>query len=326
MEEQSWQGPEVAITGALGFLGCNLAARLVTLGARVRLLDIRTDDAVLAQLPEGPGEWDFLCGDIQYPDYVTEAIRGVGSVFHLAGTSGAEHSNVHMLESLEVNCRGSLILLSAMREFAPEATLVFPSSRLVYGRAKALPLTEDHELAPASLYAVHKLTVERYMTLFRSLYGIRGTVLRFPNPYGPGQPHPSPRYSVVNWLVKQAVEGETLKVYGEGAQLRDYLYVGDVTEALLAASGLGDAQSCIYNVGADSACSFLEMVETLCRITRTRYEKVPWPEGALKVETGDSHLSSDRFRRATGWAPTADLRSGLELTVDYYRNLKRLGL
>ena len=173
-------------------------------------------------------------------------------IFNLAGQSGAVRSMEEPLNDLDVNAGGMLTLVEAVRRENPHARVVFTGSRLEYGRVGSDPVAETHDADPLCLHAVHKLVAEQYLRLYERLFGMAYVVARITNPYGPGQPRSRTAYGVVNRLIHLALTGETLSIYGDGRQRRDYIYIDDVVQALLA---LGEdaanskAVNRIYNVG-----------------------------------------------------------------------------
>jgi nucleoside-diphosphate-sugar epimerase len=251
------------------------------------------------------------------------AVRGQHVVFNLAGQSGAVRSMEQPWADLDVNGRGMLTLAEALRRENREARVVFTGSRLEYGRVGPDPVAETHGVDPLCVHAIHKLMAEQYLRLYQRLYGISYAVARVTNPYGPGQPRSRIDYGVVNRLIHLALVGETLPIYGDGRQRRDYIYIDDVVEALLAL-GLPDgpslAASGVFNVGTGIGTSIADMATA---ITRTagggRLGFVPWPPLAEQIETGDFVADITRIRAEFGWQPAVALEEGLRRTVAFYR-------
>jgi UDP-glucose 4-epimerase len=240
-------------------------------------------------------------------------------IFNVAGQSGALRSMEDPWTDLDVNCGGALSLLEAVRSVNAEVRLVFVGSRLEYGAVGSAPVDEEHATAPLCLHAIHKLTVEEYLKMYRRLFGIRSVVARVTNPYGPGQPRRRTAYGVVNRLIHLALGGEALPIYGDGRQLRDYIYIDDTVAALCALGAAADLQGA-YNVGTGVGTPLIEMAHAITRMAGGgRIELVEWPALARKIETGDFVADITRARRDLGWNPAVSLEEGLRRTVAHYR-------
>jgi len=201
---------------------------------------------------------------------------------------------------LDVNCRGNLTVLEALRSVNRDATVVFVGSRLEYGRVGSDPVAETHDTDPLCLHAVHKLVAEEYLRLYERLFGMSYAVARITNPYGPGQPRARTAYGVVNRLIHLALAGDALPIYGDGRQRRDYIYIDDVVAALLT---LGTAvTNNIYNVGTGVGTSIVEMAKAIVAAAGGgRLEFVAWPALAEQIETGDFVADIARIRADLGW-------------------------
>jgi UDP-glucose 4-epimerase len=315
----------VLVVGGFGFIGVNLTRELVRLGARVTVVTPSLDRHRAAAVEVAALGVRALEGDLRDASAMRSAVAGQEIVFNLAGQSGAVRSMEDPWTDLDVNCRGNLVLLEALRGENPSARLVFVSSRLAYGHASVatadgVGVSEDHPVDPTCVHAVHKLAVEQYLKLYAKLYGVRFAAARLTNPYGPGQPRERTAYGIVNRLIHLAMAGEPLPVYGDGRQLRDYIYIDDAVQALLA---LGTEPSCdgqMYNVGSGVGTRLIDMVRAITAIVgRGRVEFVPWPQLAARIETGDFVANVSKIRRDAGWQPRVDLTGGLERTVAFYR-------
>jgi UDP-glucose 4-epimerase len=181
----SYRGKKVLVLGGLGFIGINISLRLIDLGAEVTVLDNFIPPDPVIRLDEIRSRMRIAVADIRDEENVERVVRDQEVIFNLAGKSGAADSNKTPMNDLDINCRGHLTVLEACRTFNPRVSIVFPSSRLVYGKPRYLPVDENHLLAPESIYAAHKLAVENYHLIYGHLYGLKATVLRISNPYGP---------------------------------------------------------------------------------------------------------------------------------------------
>jgi nucleoside-diphosphate-sugar epimerase len=313
----------VLVIGGLGFIGGRLVDVLAARGARVTVVTPSRDRHREAALDHEARGVRIIDGDVRDSAAMESAVRGQHVVFNLAGQSGAVRSMEQPWADLDVNGRGMLTLAEALRRENREARVVFTGSRLEYGRVGPDPVAETHGVDPLCVHAIHKLMAEQYLRLYQRLYGISYAVARVTNPYGPGQPRSRIDYGVVNRLIHLALVGETLPIYGDGRQRRDYIYIDDVVEALLAL-GLPDgpslAASGVFNVGTGIGTSIADMATA---ITRTagggRLGFVPWPPLAEQIETGDFVADITRIRAEFGWQPAVALEEGLRRTVAFYR-------
>jgi UDP-glucose 4-epimerase len=310
------------ITGGLGFMGLNLVRALNAAQAQVRILSHSwpLDATGVAHAPEAG---DFIKGDIRDEPLVEQAVDGAEVIFHLAGHSGPTSSNLSPLEDLDVNARGELILLEACRRLNPGAKIVFPSSRLVYAPGLALPVAETAPTHPLSMYGIHKLTAENYLLLYHRLYGIRATALRITNPYGPFQRPEQDRYGIINWFIHLAMNGRPLSIYGDGSQLRDYIHIDDVVEAMLLAGASAAADARVMNLGSGSGVSLLQVANLIVETAgRGSVVHAPWPADEARVETGDFVADIRVIEELLGWHPTLSLEAGIEDVVERYEELE----
>lgn len=311
---------DVLVIGGLGFIGVNLTAKLLERDARVTVLTPdRGRHAEQATAFERAGA-TVIEGDLRDRNAVTAAVRGQDVVMNLSGQSGAVRSMEDPWSDLDVNCRGNLVLLEALREHNRGARIVFAGSRLQYGHPAHVPVNEDAPQDALCLHAIHKQTVERYLALYRRLFGIRYAVARITNPYGPGQPAGRTAYGVINRMIHLAIADRPLTIYGDGGQLRDYVHVDDVVAALLLLASSDQADGRVYNVGSGTGTRLVDLANTVIAIAGGgRVEHVSWPALAEQVETGDFIADISRIERELGWRPAIELRNGLERTVAFYR-------
>jgi UDP-glucose 4-epimerase len=315
----SYRDRRVLAIGGLGFIGVNLVARLVDAGARVTA--VTRDRAVHAEHARVLEAQGVVVEEADIRDAAAMAIAVTGQevIFNLSGQSGAVRSLEDPYTDLDINVRGNLVLLEALREHNPQAKLVFVGSRLQYGRVDALPVREDTRAEPLCLHAVHKSAVEQYLGVYRRLFGLRSVVARVTNPYGPGQPSSRTAYGVINRLIHLAIADQPLTIYGDGTQQRDYLYVDDLVAALLLL-GAGDAtDGQTYNVGSGAGIALVDVAKKVIALAGGgTLRHVEWPALDAIIETGDFVADVERLR-ALGWQPAVSLDEGLERTIAFYR-------
>jgi UDP-glucose 4-epimerase len=312
----------VLITGGAGMIGSTIARLLVEQRAEVTIVD--------AMLPTYGGNrfnlngiFDkivFIKDDIRNLDRVKRWVDGADYVFSLAAQVSYVDSNHDPLLDLDINCRGHLNLLLALSQINRRAKVVFTSSRFVYGSIDYNPVDEGHDFNCLSIYGIHKLAGEKYHQLYHHLYNLPTTVLRLSNPYGPSPLNHQTRYNIVNHFIRQALRGNPLQVFGDGQQVRDYPYIGDVVDAFLLAGSHPEAVGRAFNVGSGQPIPFIEMARTIIEVVGSGgIEPAPWPDEYQQVETGDFYFDIGPVRQRLGWQPRTDLATGIRLSVDRLR-------
>jgi UDP-glucose 4-epimerase len=223
---------------------------------------------------------------------------------------------------LEINCRSQLALLDTCRRVAPETKVLFASTRQIYGRVpeESLPVDERQPPNPVDVNGINKLAGERYHVLYNNVYGIRTSVLRLTNTYGPRMLVKNNRQTAIGWLIRQAMDDEEITVYGDGAQLRDFTYVDDVVDAFLLAGASDAANGQVFNVGAALPISLRDVTELLIDVSGTgSYRMQPFPPERKAIDVGSIYVDDRKLRRILKWQPRVDLREGLTRTVEFYR-------
>ena len=320
-----YAGRRVLITGGVGFIGSNLAVRLVELGAEVLLVDsmLPAYGADLANIEPVRKRVRVNYSDIRDAHSLPYLVQGEDVIFSLAGQVSHQESMQDPMTDLEINCASQLSLLECCRAHNPGARIVFASTRQLYGRPKFLPVTEDHPLEPVDVNGINNLAAEMYYTLYHQVHGIPTVSLRLTNTYGPRMDLRSPAKGFAGVFIRQALAGETIRVFGDGKQRRDFNHVDDVVDALLLAGDSDDLVGRVFNLGHPVPASLNEFVEHLAEFTGCRYEHIPFPAQAKAIDIGDYFGDFERFKQASGWSPKLDLRAGLEQTVSWFRSRDR---
>ena len=312
----------VLITGGAGFLGSNLAQALVPLGAEVTILDSMGPlyGGNLFNLYGIQDRVKIVTGDIRDAALVEDLIIGKDIIFNFAAQVSYIDSSKMPFEDLDVNCGGHLTVLEACRKRNPGAKVIFSSSRMVLGKILEDPMTESHPTNPLSLYGIHKLTAEKYHLMYYKDYGTPVVVLRVTNPYGIRQQIKHSKYSIPGWFMRLAMENKPLRVFGDGAQIRDYIYVSDMVDAFLGVGASPEAVGEVYNCGSGVSTRFKDMVECIVDVVGSgSLEYVSWPESYERVETGDFRTDIAKLSSAIDWHPSVSLREGVERMAAYYR-------
>jgi UDP-glucose 4-epimerase len=315
-----YHGRAALVLGGLGFIGVNLSRRLIGLGARLTVVTPERAGHAQDAADLGAAGAAIVEADIRDLDAMRRVVRDTEVVFNLAARSGAVRSVEDPLADLDVNGRGSLVVLEALRAENQTAHLVFAGSRLEYGRVGADPVLETSAADPLCAHAVHKLMVEQYLRIYGRLFGLKSAVARVTNPFGPGQPPSRTDYGVVNRMIHLALNDRPLCVYGEGGQRRDYIFIDDVVTALVQLGEHASSDAPMYNVGTGVGTAFIDMARAIIAIAGGgRIELTPWPALAEKIETGDFVADISRIRQRLAWHPAVSLEDGLRRTVLFYR-------
>ncbi len=320
--EEAFADAPVLITGGLGFIGSALAHRLVALGARVTIVDAMLPGAGgnLANVAAIRDRVQINISDVRDPVSFRYLVRGQRYLFNLAGQVSHIDSMRDPFADLEINCRAQLAMMEACREHNPGIRVVHTATRQQYGRAKTLPIPEDHVQDPVDVNGINSIAGEAYHILYHRVYGIRTTSLRLTNTYGPRMLIRHNRQTALGWLIRLAVEGRPIELFGDGEQRRDFNYVDDVVEAILLASTNPAAEGEIFNLGGVPV-SLRETVELLVAVTGSAggYRLVPFPPERKAIDIGDVFTDYTKIGRTLGWQPRTPLRDGLAQAVAFYR-------
>lgn len=317
-----YQNKHVLITGGLGFIGSNLAHRLVELGAQVTIVD--------SMLPLYGGNFFNLEGirdrvavnlcDIRDRPAIDYLVRGQDYVFHLAGQVSHVDSILDPFNDVDINVNGTLSILEALRKFNPQARLIFTGTRGQYGPSTSLPVDEQAPTNPKGMYAITNLAAEKMILMYHEVHNVRGVSLRITNTYGPRHQMKHNRYGVVNWFVRLALDNQPIPLMGDGKILRDYLFVDDLVEGLLIVAEAENAFGEVFNLGCGHGIPFIELAETIIAAAgQGSIRFVPFTAERKALEPGDYVGDYSKIERYTGWAARTGLADGLKKTVPYYR-------
>ncbi|MDQ6915544.1 MAG: NAD-dependent epimerase/dehydratase family protein [Actinomycetota bacterium] len=305
----------VLVTGGAGFIGSHLARRLVERGHRVRVLDDLSTGR-RSRLAAVEGELELTVADLRDLDAVHRAVRGVELVFHQAALPSVPRSLDDPLTSTAVIAEGTLNVLLASRAESVRR-VVYASSSSVYGTGGELPRVETAAPAPISPYAVAKLAAEGYCRTFAATGPVEAVALRYFNVFGPDQDPDSPYAAVVPRFIAAVEAGEPLVVYGDGAQSRDFTFVGDVVEANLLAADAEAVSGAVLNVAGGRPVTVSALAEAIAdqagREARYRHEP------ARPCEVRDSWADLTAARQRLDYEPRTPLEDGLRETIAAFR-------
>jgi UDP-glucose 4-epimerase len=323
--ESAFKDKDILITGGLGFIGSNLCRHLVNYGARIVLVD--------SLIPEYGGNFFNISGiedrvqvniaDIRDRSGINHLVRGRDFIFNIAGQVSHIDSMMDPMTDLEINCRSQISLLEACRQNNPAVKIVFAGTRQVYGKPKYIPVDEAHLLLPTDVNGINKMAGEWYHILYNNVYGIRAVSLRLTNTLGPGLLMKHNRQGFIPWFIRLAIEGEEIKVFGNGQQKRDINYIDDVVRAFLMAAASDKANGEIFNLGGKEPVTLLELTQKIIKAAGSgSYVLKPFPPEKKKIDIGDYWGDYRKINTTLGWEPEVTLEDGLTRTVDYYRKFR----
>ena len=318
------KGKRILVTGGLGFIGSNLVRKLLAEEAHVTVLDSLIpeyggNEFNLADLRDHEG-LIINISDVRDPHSMERLVADHEILFNLAGQTSHLDSMENPFNDLDVNAKAQLSILEACRKVNPEVKIVFASTRQIYGRPKYLPVDEKHPWHPVDVNGVNKMAGEWFHIVYNDVYGIRASVLRLTNTYGPRMRVKDARQTFLGIWIRLLLEGKPIKVFGDGKQRRDYNYVDDVVEALLLAASDQRANGKIFNLGSPEALSLEDSARIMTEQVRgSFYEKIPFPPDRKAIDVGDFVCDPSAFCETFGWKPKTTFAQGIEKTLAFYQ-------
>ena len=319
---QFYRGRRVMITGGVGFIGSNLARHLVDLGAEVLLVDslIPEYGGNLFNIRDIADRVRLNIADVRMQSTMEALVRDRDVIFNLAGQVSHIDSMRDPYTDLEINCRAQLSILEACRKYNRGVRIVFAGTRQVYGRPEYLPVNEKHLVRPADINGINKAAGEYYHLLYNNVFDVRACSLRLTNVYGPRQLIKHNRQGFIGWFIRLALEDAEIQVFGDGSQLRDFVYVDDAADAFLRAGASSVCDGEVFNVGGDEPISHKDLVSLLIGVAGSGSVRfVEWPADKKRIDIGSFYSDSTRFRTTAGWTPQVALAEGLRRTLAFYR-------
>ncbi|MCX5778179.1 MAG: NAD-dependent epimerase/dehydratase family protein [Elusimicrobia bacterium] len=323
--QNSFAGKRVLVTGGLGFIGSTLAYRLVELNAIVTLVDSLIPDygGNLFNIHGIEDKVKVNISDVRDISSMNYLVQGQDYVFNLAGTLSHTDSMKDPFTDLNINCVAQLSILESCRKHNPGVKILFAGTRGQYGKADYLPVDEKHLMHPTDVNGINNIAGERYHILYNNVYGIRACSLRLTNTFGPRHQMKHHRQGIINWFIRQILEGQKVKIFGDGKQIRDTNYVDDVVEAMLMAMESDKTNGEAFNIG-HNPINLKDIVEQMIQIHGSgSYEIVPFPPDSKSIEIGDYIADYSKFSKATGWIPKVKLSEGIRNTFQYYKKNKQ---
>jgi len=320
-----YKNKKVLITGGGGFIGSNLAINFVNLGAKVSIMDSKLKPYGYNEFNLDPikGKYNFDSSDIRDKEAVLRNVKNKDIIFNLAAQVGEGTSEKDPFLDFDINIKGHINVLESLKETNPSAKIVFAGSRLQYGKTDGSePIKENHSMNPVTPYAKNKMLGEMIYKYFHDYGGLDTVSLRIANPFGERAAINNPGYCVVNWFIGRAILGKSIPIYGEGTQIRDYIYIDDIVNAITLVGASKNSKGKFYNVGSGIGTKFKDMAQTISDLSGSKkslLEFIEWPPNAKNRETGNFTADITKIKNELGWEPKWSLEEGLKKTMNYYK-------
>lgn len=321
----NFKNKKILITGGLGFVGSNLSIKLADLGADVLIVDnmLPRQGGNLFNIEQVKDKVKVNISDIRNPISMNHLVKGMDYIFHIAGQVNHVDSVKDPLNDLSINVEGTLVLMEALRLNNTEAKVIFTGTRGEYGSSLSLPVSESHAINPIGIYAITNFAAERIVLTYHNLHHIQSLCLRITNTYGPRHQMAHDEYGVFNWFIRKAMDNEVIHLFGDGRILRDYLYIDDLTDSLLAVALNDNAYGEVYNVGSGVPLSFIDLANKIISIAGSgSIDHTEFTAERKALEPGDYYADITKIKNTIGWEPKIPLDEGIKRTIEFYKKYK----
>ena len=315
------KGQKILITGGLGFIGSNLARKCLELGAEITIYDcLHPRSGGNIYNLHGIRDSVKLCRyDLMDYRRLAKAILRQDIIFNCASSTSHPFSMREPRVDLNINGMGVINLLEAARSFNNHVKLVHLGTSTQLGRLYYKPADEKHPEFPTDIYSANKSVSEKYVLIYGNAYAMRTTVIRLPNVFGPRASIHSPDFTFNNYFIGFSLQGKEITVFGDGRQKRNVLYVDDAVSALILASQTEKVNKQVFFAVSDSHYSVAEIAKATAKyIGCGKVKFVPWPKERKSLEINDAVISNKKIKKALGWAPRWELKTGLVKTKEYF--------
>lgn len=319
---EQMKGKNVLITGGAGFLGSNLAKRLIEIGSNVSIFSRIGKNK--ENLKDIESKIKFIEGSLTNESDVSAAVKNIDYIFHFAWQTDLKKSMMNPREDLMSDLLGLINLLEVCKKENPNAKIIFSSTSTVIGYAEQISPKENHRENPLSIYEANKLLAEKYLQIYHKNFKTKFCVLRLSNVFGELQKIDNPNRGVLNFMIGRALKGEILTVYGKGDFIRDYCYVQNYVDAFIVAALSENTNGEVYILGTGEGRTMNEVVDKIKKITEAMtgksvvIENIPFPEGENEINKRNFVANFSKFKEATGWYPKISFDEGLEKTIGFF--------
>jgi len=294
----------ILVLGGTGFIGSHIVDALLDEGHVIKVID-RTLKHINKEFPQ---RIEYIQSDFSDSLVLLEALMGIDAVIHLVSSTVPGTSNLDPVADIQSNLVNSVNLFKAMQQAGVKRIIYFYSGGTVYGNPAQLPILESHPTHPISSYGIIKLAIENYLFMHQELYGLKPIILRLSNPYGPRQGRLGSQ-GVIGTFLRLIMQGQPIKIWGDGSIVRDYIYISDAVSACMAALNL--EQGGIFNIGSGEGDSLLDIIKEIELCTRKSADIVFEPSRGFDVKSVvlDASLAKEKLN----WEPKYSLRQGIDL-------------
>jgi len=314
---------KILITGGLGFIGSNLAHKCLELGAEVTIYDNLDPHSGgnLYNIAAIKDKVNVLLYDILNFDLLSQHIANKDYVFNCAASTSHPFSMREPWSDMDANVKGTINLLEAIKRFNPQCRFIHIGTSTQLGPLKYQPADENHPEFPADIYSANKMVSEKYVLVYTKAYGLKASVVRLANIFGPRACINSAEFTFNNFFVGLALQNKAICVFGSGAQKRNVMYVEDAVNALIATAQKDETIGKSFFAVGDKHLSVADIAKITVNIIGTgKVDFIEWPKDREVIEIGDAVISNAAFKKCTGWKPKHDLEEGLLKTKSYFKN------
>jgi nucleoside-diphosphate-sugar epimerase len=316
-----YKDKKVLITGGLGFIGSNLAIKLVEYGSKVTVMDSLVPDfgGNIFNIYPIKEQVTVSISDMRDLHTIERLVEGKDIIFNLAGQVSHEDGMKDPVMDLEINAVSQVYLLEAVRKISPLTKIVYAGTRQIYGKIQKTPVDESHLIRPADTNGISKFAGEWYHILYNQVYGIPACSLRLTNTFGPRQLMKHSRQGFIPYFIRLALDGEEIKIFGDGGQIRDMVFVDDAIDAFLLAGESDKSNGNYYNLGGIKPISLLDFANLVVKTVGGGSVKlVPFPEDRKKIDIGSYIGDYSKIHGDLLWNPKVTVEEGLNKTISYY--------
>jgi len=310
----------ILVTGGLGFIGSNLCYALIEYGAQVTIFDNMDPEsgANMYNIQGFKNEVKLIKADLNDYNSIVEAIKNIDIIFNCAASTSHINSMKYPLFDLDVNSKGVLNLLEAIKKTNKYVKLVHLGTTTQMGKLLKIPADENHSEFPLDIYSANKVASEKYVLIYSRTYNIDATVIRLGNVYGPRAIIKSGNYTFNNYFIGLCIQNLPITIYKPGTQIRNIMYIEDAVNSLLLAGFSKNSGGQAFIATSDDHFSIIDIAQKICDVFGGSIDLINWPNDMKNIEIGDAKYDNTKIKNILKWEQTVDIDEGLRLTKDYF--------